>query len=173
MTDVLQDERGGSESLSQIFETSEVILMLDWRSFKPKSQKTPRMEQYEDVIEWPNGEWKRVRPIGPPIGVANHWLVIRTKSGTATFPKMCLNYNPYTGSFNTNRYKNNRLVQGCPYCDSPFPAFVDYFSNFIDRDLQRFKPAIRPNPCPKNGNQRNCSGNVAGSKARDHRPGRQ
>ena len=43
--------------------------MADWTSFKPGSQKTPRMEQYADVIEWPNGEWKRVRPIGPLIGV--------------------------------------------------------------------------------------------------------
>ena len=140
--------------------------MLDWRSFKPKSQKTPRMEQYEDVIEWPNGEWKRVRPIGPPIGVANHWLVIRTKSGTATFPKMCLNYNPYTGSFDRNRYKNNKLVRGCPYCENHLPVFVDFFSNFIDRDLQRFKPAIRPKPLPEERQPRQLLGTLCRFKVK-------
>jgi hypothetical protein len=62
---------------------------------------------------------------------------------------MCLNYNPYTGSFDQNRYKNNKLAQGCPYCENHLPVSVDCFSNFIDRDLQRFKPAIRPKPLPE------------------------
>jgi hypothetical protein len=129
--------------------------MSDWKTLRPPTfTKTPRMSDFCDIIEWPDGKWKRVRPIGPIIGYAYHWLTIYTKtSREATFPKLCLNYDQSTDTYRGNKYHKERLISGCPYCDSPFPRCITFYSNFIDRDLEGHHPPKLVRPLPEEQEQ--------------------
>jgi hypothetical protein len=108
------------------------------------------MSDFCDTIEWPDGKEKIVRPIGPIIGYAYHWLSIYTKTfSKATFPKLCLNFDQSTGTYKSNKYHKGRLISGCPYCGSPFRPHITFYSNFIDRDLEFHHPPKLVRPLPE------------------------
>jgi hypothetical protein len=142
---------------------------MDWVALNVNTpSKTPKMQQYCDCIEWPDGEWRRVRPIGPVISIAYHWLTVSINGNRVTFPKACLNYDPTDGIFRENEY-NKRLISGCPYCDSPFPPIPVYWSNFIDRLLQDDRPYHRSKPLPEERQRQDflgyeCRFKIKGSK---------
>jgi hypothetical protein len=61
---------------------------MDWVALNVKTpSKTPKMQQYCDCIEWLDGEWRRVRPIGPVISIAYHWLTVSINRSRVTFPE--------------------------------------------------------------------------------------
>jgi hypothetical protein len=134
--------------------------MSDWKKLRPPTfSPKPQMSDFCDTIEWPDGKWKRVRPIGPISGYAYHWLTIYTKTfSKATFPKLCLNFDQLTGTYRRNKYHKERLISGCPYCDSPFRPCITFYSNFIDRDLECHRPSNLIRPLPEEQEQRELLG---------------
>jgi hypothetical protein len=141
---------------------------MDWVALNVDTpSKTPKMQQYCDCIKWPDGEWRRVRPIDPVISIAYHWLIAFINRSRVTFPKACLNYDPIDGTFRQNEHQNEhneRLISGCPYCDSPFSPIPVYWSNFIDRLLQDDDHIIALNLYQKNGSDTNSLATHVGSK---------
>ena len=61
---------------------------MDWVALNVDTpSKTPKMQQYCDCIKWPDGEWRRVRPIDPVISIAYHWLTVSINRSRVTFPE--------------------------------------------------------------------------------------
>jgi hypothetical protein len=92
--------------------------------------KSERMENLVDMAEWPKGDFKTYRMVGPIYAVCNIWFTIatKTKPNGQSIPKMCLDLDGATDKF---------VSEDCPYRKSGLGRESKrYYVNVIDRDEQ-------------------------------------
>ena len=94
----------------------------------------------EDLVEMlkPTADFVQLRLIGGVYGYAQRWIDIETKKGIISIPKVALNYDPETDSYDSTLED--------PYAKIKNPQRVSksYFVNCIVRDLQDDKPRKLP-----------------------------
>jgi len=110
-------------------------------------ERKPRLTDEVEVFDFtqnPN-EWIAVRYLGPYNSYAQGWLTIKLKNPqkgrkTVPIPKVCLDYNPKTQTFDK---------EICPYRKAGIYMPQRYIANMIVRDLQDDKPRRAKPPTRK------------------------
>lgn len=129
---------------------------MPWSSAKPMTsrEQRARLNEEVDLFEFPPNKYIQVRYVGPFNSYAWGWIRIRTpksQSGNkyAQFPKVCLDYNPKTQSYDK---------EICPYRRGGVYMQQRYIANFIVRDLQEDKPRRIREPTRKESRRQNMLG---------------
>lgn len=107
---------------------------MDWQtdSVGGNSQRTPRLSDLCETVDFRDGKPHTLRPVGPALRIARHWITTKSKEGKKNkpFPKICLGYNSKSGEFDGE----------CPYCEAGIRASIEVHQNVIDRDAQEDGP---------------------------------
>ncbi len=84
-----------------------------WADTKPSTNSDKKyLEDLVEVFKFPDGKWVQTRAIGPVTSYYQLWFTLEIedkntkKRKIVTIPRLCLDYNPKTESFDDN---------GCPY----------------------------------------------------------
>jgi hypothetical protein len=99
--------------------------------------KSKRMNDFADMVEWPEGDYKSYRMIGPIYSVCNIWFNIATqrKPEGQAIPKQCLDHDGETDKMTSD---------ACPFRNSgKGRESKSYYVNVIDREEQegrKYKP---------------------------------
>lgn len=108
-------------------------------SLNTGNSKEARPEEIVDMIKLTK-DFKNLRLVGDVHGYAQHWIEIVTQKGTFSIPKVSLNYDSNTDTF-------DQTIED-PYDKIPNPKRTSrvYFVNAIDRDAQEDKPRRAERP---------------------------
>lgn len=101
--------------------------------------RPPRIEELVEMVK-PTSEFLQVRLIGDVFSYATHWIKILTSKGEFNIPKVPLNFDPYSDSF-------DETIED-PYYDLPNRETTSkrYFVNVIVRDIQDSEPRKKEKP---------------------------
>ena len=101
--------------------------------------KAPRIDELVELLK-PTSDFLQVRLIGDVFSYATHWIQIQTNKGEFKIPKVPLNFDPYTDSF-------DETIED-PYHDLPNRETTSkrYFVNAIVRDIQDSEPRKKEKP---------------------------
>jgi hypothetical protein len=99
--------------------------------------KTPRIEEMAQVLQYPADEYVSMRLVGPLFSIVYFWFTIKTKEGKVVqIPKLCLDYDPIEQKF---------VRDICPYRASGKGRMSQvFYSNAIIRDIQENEPRKLP-----------------------------
>lgn len=128
--------------------------MPGWSDAKPITrERKPYLSDEVDLFEFPPRKWVQVRYIGPFTSYAQGWLRLKNPKPGGNkyirFPKVCLDYNPATQTFDK---------EICPYRKAGIYIPQRYVANFIVRDLQEDKPRRQREPTSFEKKRRNMLG---------------
>lgn len=101
--------------------------------------KPPRIDELVELLK-PTSDFLQIRLVGDVFSYATHWIQIQTSKGEFKIPKVPLNFDPYTDSF-------DETIED-PYQDLPNRETTSkrYFVNAIVRDIQDSEPRKKEKP---------------------------
>lgn len=122
-----------------------------------QGKKAPRIDEIVDVLKLPPGEWVTLRPVGPVVPDGKHWIPVKLSefdqhvangdkkaARPKAFPQQCLAFDPST--------EERDSTKECPWCDVESEHIrmgVDYYQNFIVREIQEDEPKKKGTPSKK------------------------
>lgn len=127
-----------------------------WSNAKPinNRERKPRLDEEIELYEFPAGKFVQVRYVGPFTSYSQGWIRIKNPKRDSgkkylLFPKVCLDYNPETQTFEGER---------CPYRKGGVYMPQRFLTNMIVRDLQEDKPRKMRAPTGREAKPRNMLG---------------
>lgn len=120
-------------------------------------------DDHVETIKW-HKDYTQIRVHGDIIGYVQRWITIETPKGQVNIPKVALNYNPKTDSFD-DTVKD-------PYTSIPNPRqdSKQYYFNAIVRDLVDEKPSKKKMKEPSKSERK--SGHMDDKKSKSWTPNR-